>query len=386
MRIGIDALFIRPGKVGGTESYLRNLIKGFEQIDDKNEYFILTTKSNEYSFSFLKNNFHKIICDINGENQIRRVIYTNLFLPSILSKLKLDILFFPTYIRPVYRLKNIITISNIHDIQYKHFPQYFSLLQKITFNLFYRLSLKKSDSIICISNFVLNDLIKEFPDMNKEKYKVIYNPIDFDKFDIIQSAPQEVLEKKFKLKSKKYILSVASLLPHKNILTLIDAFCIYKKFNDNDIKLVLVGVKEKSTNLIMDKIKQNNIANEVVIPGFIQDEELSLLYNNASLFISTSLFEGFGMPPVEAMYKKIPTITTKCASLPEVTLEKATYYDNPKDSNELANTIKMTLSLDLSENELNEVSIEIKNKYALKHISTEYNNHFVELFLHKNQK
>lgn len=383
MRIGIDALYIRPGKVGGTESYLRNLLKGLEFIDDRNEYYIFLTESNYQTFSFTKENFRKINCPITGDKKLSRVFYVNIALPKLINNLKLDIMFFPTYIRPIYKFKKTITVSNVHDIQYKHFPEYFSFLQKVSFNIFYPVSLSLSQHVICISEFVKDDIEFNFKKINKDKFSKIYNPIDFDKFDCI-STDFTPVSNAFKITSSEYILSVASLLPHKNVETLIRAFGLYKYGNANNIKLVLVGIKSKTTSKLGNLIDELDLVNDVIITGFINDEMLSSLYKNARLFVSTSLFEGFGMPPIEAMYKKLPTISTRCASLQEVTKNLAFYYDNPTDSQELSNLIKRVLPLPLDNPRLDYISKVIKDSYELNTICQQY----IELFeyLYKNSQ
>lgn len=381
MRIGIDALFIRPGKVGGTESYLRNLLKGLESIDTTNEYFIFTSKSNADTFHFTKKNFTKVQCDIDGLNRFKRVIYTSLELPKIIKKLNLNIVFFPTYIRSAGSLRGIMTISNIQDIQYKHYPQYFSSIQKTIFNLFYPLSLKKSDRIICISDFVKNDIKKKFDHIDNSKLITIYNPIDFGKFDCAVDSSNETIKSLYGLDDKKYILSVASLLPHKNIKTLIKAFAAFKKSDSENYKLVLVGVKGKSTSELIELTAHAGVQDSVVIPGFIKDELLNSLYKNAGLFISSSLFEGFGMPPVEAMYKKIPTITTRCASLPEVTQDKAKYYLNPLDFKELAVEITNTLRHPQTYEQLSIISKDMQSAYDLNIIAQKYKDFFEQNYL-----
>ena len=380
IKIGIDALYIRPGGIGGTESYLRNLLKGLERVDNENEYYIFASKTNHETFKFTNKNFNVVLCEVDNTKKSSRIIYTSIRLPKLIRKHKIDVMFFPTYVRCIGNIKGTKIVSNVHDIQYKHFPENFPLLKRILFKLVYPLSLIKSDKNICISNFVKQDIKKYFKYINLDKYQVIYNPIDFEKFSIECDMTFEQLGNKLKIEQKSYILSVSSLYPHKNIATLIRAFSVYK-INNNDInfKLVLVGVKESSTNELCKLISKFKIEDSVVIPGFVSDKELNLLYNNASVFVSTSLFEGFGMPPVEAMYRNIPVITTRCASLPEVTMEKATYYNNPSDARELAQVIKNTLNSDAGYSK--EVRKALMEKYSLKNIALTYKQMFEEVSL-----
>ncbi len=382
IRIGIDGLYIIPGEIAGTGSYLMNLIKGLESVDNENEYFIFATKSNYKSFNISKKNFKIVICDFDNTIRFNRVLFTSTKLPKIIKNNKIDVMFFPTYVRSIQNIKGVKIISNVHDIQYKHFKENFSFSKRVLFSFTYPLSFKKSDKNICISNFVKQDIIENFKNINPNDLEVIYNPIDFEKFEVNDNITFDDFGNKHGIVKKSYILSVASLLPHKNIPTLINAFSIYKKRTGNvDIKLVLVGMRDKATNDLVKLIAENKIEDSVVIPGFVSDDELSLLYNNAKIFVSPSLFEGFGMPPVEAMYRNIPVITTKCTSLPEVTMGEVIYYNNPTDADDLSRVIEETLDKGfVYKSGINEKLIE---KYSVENAANDYKKLFEKTFSEK---
>lgn len=376
IKVAIDLLFLRPNKVGGTESYLRNLLKGFQTLDDKNNYYLFVSKNNCRQFEIDYKNFNVIKCNIDNSNRLCRLIYQNTILTKKIKNINPDIMFFPTYTRSINKLKGITTVSNIHDLQYKYYPEYFNIAKKIIFNIFYPASIKKSDYLINISDSVRNDIIKFFGNKYSNKIKTIHNPIDFDKIsndNSIESLKRVDVEK------SKYILSVASLLPHKNITTLIKAFNYYDEIYNNGLKLVLVGLKDKSTNIITELISEFDLENKVIIPGYVSNEVLASLYFNALIFISPSKFEGFGMPPIEAMYNNIPVITTRCASLPEVTLEEAYYYDPPDDYEKLANKISEVINNYPSDEKLNKIANKVYRNYNLKKIAQDYINFFEEV-------
>ena len=369
MKIGIDALFLRPQQVGGTESYLRNLLKGFSLFDRENEYFIFTSTNNYSTFEFNTSNFHLIKCDVDNSNRVKRLYYQNVHLPKQIKKIRLDLMFFPTYTRCLDNLDGLKVVSNIHDLQYKHFPKYFSFSKKVIFKIFYPMSIKKSDYLISISDFVKEDITQHFGQKYSNKIKTIYNPIDFDEIRRVE-APEEHLEH-LGINPKKYILSIASLIPHKNIATLVKAFSFFIN-QVKDYKLVLAGIKDKSTNEITRLIKELKMENKVIVPGFISNKVLAILYQNAGLFVSPSLFEGFGMPPVEAMYNKIPVIATRKASLPEVTMGKAFYYEPAKDFKALFQKMLEVIKNYPSDEELDKLAKEVYQRYNLRKITQEY--------------
>lgn len=241
-KIGIDLLWVRAGKVGGTESYIKNLLRGLQLIDEDNDYYLFVSLSNVDSFSFINAlNFHKVLCKINNNNKFLRIIYTNLILPWEINKLHLDVIFFPTYMRPITKLQ-VYSISNIHDLQYLHYPENFSLIRRLVFDIFYPISLKKSDKIIAISNFVKQDIIRflgrRIGNLDS-KIDVIYNPIEFK--DIQDEKLAKDILDKWNLKGKEFIYTVSSMFPHKNLITLLKAFKLVK--NDfKGIKLVISGI------------------------------------------------------------------------------------------------------------------------------------------------
>lgn len=174
-----------------------------------------------------------------------------------------------------------------------------------------------------------------------------------------------------------YILSVAAQYPHKNLETLIRAFArVQSQFPE--FRLVLVG--QLSRNLVgtsrqsrlEELVKEFELDQEVIVTGFVSDYELGRWYRNASLFVFPSLFEGFGMPPVEALGMGVPTLTTRCGSLLEVTMGLAQYVDNPLDPVEMAERI-----VDMLENQdhfrISEKAIqEIRKEYDVRSIGEKY--------------
>jgi glycosyltransferase involved in cell wall biosynthesis len=376
VKIGIDALFLRLGKVGGTESYLINLLKGINKINKKHQYYIFVSYNVKDKFDSFPKRFKIIVCGFNNNNRWRRIIYQNIVLPKVIKKMNLDIMFFPTYVRCLGGLSDIKVISNIHDLQYLHYPRNFGLLKRMIFNIFYPASIQKSDKLVSISNFVKDDIVCKFGDRYKDKINTIYNPIDFEE---IHKVNKPELLKKFDIDADKYILSVASLLPHKNIITLIKAFDWLLKIKRVRLKLILVGLIGKSTRLIMKTIEKYKIEDKVVILGYVTSDVLSTLYKNAKLFISPSLFEGFGMPVIEAMFSNVPVITTKEASLPEVTMNKAFYYYLPRDYKRLALKIREVLECYPPDSYLSKLSDEVYKKYNKERIAADYINLFESL-------
>jgi glycosyltransferase involved in cell wall biosynthesis len=176
---------------------------------------------------------------------------------------------------------------------------------------------------------------------------------------------------------KGYYYTVSSLLPHKNLKTLL---YVIKKLKDENShvskKLLISGIGGKSKNEIINLISKLGIEKEVVLTGFVSNEERNSLYKNAKIFLFASIFEGFGMPPIEAMMLGTPVITTKLTSIYEVTQGKAYYVEDPYSIEEWVELIKY-----VSEN--NNHKTETFKEYELKNITIQYLNLFEEMLSNK---
>jgi glycosyltransferase involved in cell wall biosynthesis len=370
LNIGINLIWVKVGKNGGVESYIRNILDGLLKFSQgKNFNFILfLSKDNYQSFRnyFKSENFKKVILPIKSQKVISRIIKENLYLDKYAKRENIDLMFVPVYSKPLRKNKNIPYIITIHDLQAFHYPEYFSKIKNMWLKYAWKRCANTSDRIVAISNFVKKDIENKL-NIDSKKISVIYNPISG--IDNIEDF--EKIKNKYSIEKENYYYTVSSLLPHKNLKTLLYTM---KKIKESDLnipkKLVISGVGGKSESEIKELINKLDIKNEIILTGFISNEERNSLYKNAKIFLFPSIFEGFGMPPIEAMNLGTPVITTKKASLYEVTKGKATYVDDPYNEDEWVEKI----------NKLNEMKLDIHNynEYNLENIIKKYINLFTE--------
>ena len=298
MKIGVDLLWVRPGKNGGTESVVRNILDGFCTYADKEFSFTLYV-SKQNADSFVKyasdERFKLHICNCNSNSQIKRVLWETCFLNSIGSKDGIDIWYYPVYSRPFFISNKIKNVTVIHDLQALHYPEYFSKFRNLFFRLAWKQDCKNSDEIITISNYCKKDILSNYR-IPSDKVKVIYNSVNSEG----KSTNFSVLEKRYGIKSNEYYYTVCSLAKHKNLITLLKAIKEIKK-TKKEVKLLVTGVKVNAENEILGFIKENNLTENIIYTGFISDEDRNALYDNCYKFVFPSVFEGFGMPPIEAM-------------------------------------------------------------------------------------
>ena len=216
---------------------------------------------------------------------------------------------------------------NPHDIQFKFYPEYFSSLKRWYLDKGYAHSLSKADGIIAISDYVKNTLEKHYQSECGYKIRLLYEPVDFEMGD----------EAVYRPASLPYILSASSILKHKNMFTLVKAFELIA--DEIPHQLIIVGCKGNGMKIINEHIKRSKVEKRILFTDYLEDTQYNWLFNHADLYVTTSLYEGFGRTPLEAMARGIRTIASKETCLPEVTMGLAEYYEPAMDEKKLAEKI-----------------------------------------------
>jgi glycosyltransferase involved in cell wall biosynthesis len=335
MKIGINLLPLRPGKNGGHEQYVRNLLMKLSTIDSDNEYYLVTAPYNEASLHFPHENVKKILfhSEITLSVKVRYLIErllgkksgSDIPLGKIISKYHFDLWFCPFFNLEPRHLK-IPSLITIPDIQHEYYPEYFSSKELFSRKRYIKPSCEMATEIITESNFSKKCFIEKLG-LDPDKIHVI--PLSAD--DRFSKPPDNVnsLIQKYALPDE-YFLYPANGWPHKNHLALIKGFSLYKKSFKTPLHLVLTGNGLQGTAAIRDPISHHNISEYVHILGYVEDEDLPGLFKNAKALVFPSLFEGFGIPLLEAMAMECPIIASDTTSIPEVAGDAAYYFD-PKN-------------------------------------------------------
>ena len=332
-KIGIDARMYGKGQ-SGLGTYIKNICDHVLKLDNKNEYSLFLRES-EFSQYKAANNIRKIKVTAKWYSYPEQTTF--LF---ELNKYKLDLMHFPHFNAPI--LYNRPRIHTIHDITPKFFPGHKlkSSWRKKGYQLTINTSLKKSEKIITISNNTKNDLIKHFQ-VPADKIEVIYLGIEAQ-FKVIENyAKIKELKAKYGI-TKPYIFFISAWRNHKNFQGLIKAFAVLKEKYKLDYQLVLGGQEDPNYPDIKKEIDNCPVKQDIIIPGFISNQELPLFYNAAELYVIPSLYEGFGITGLEAMSCGTPVVSSNKTSLPEIMGQAAEYFD-PNDTQEIASNINQVL-------------------------------------------
>lgn len=350
MLIGIDLLWVRPKICGGTESVIRNLINGFGMYDEKNEYILFVGRDTAYTFAEYGRygNIQGRICETDSLKRIKRIAWENMKLDKLARSLKVDVMFVPVYSKPNSRKVEkggIPYVTVIYDLQAIHYPEYFSGMKLIFAKRSWKKACKESVRVLTTSEYGKKDIVSNYP-AAKDKTEIIYAPVVVnDKTD--KEAGDRLfaeLSDKYGIEENRFFYTVSSMMPHKNLDTVLK---VMKECRENgnlsDFKLVVSGVGGNKKEFD-EKVREYGIEDRVTDTGFVSDEERDILYEKCGLFLFPSEFEGFGMPPVEAMMKGARVVTTKCSCIEEVTDGRAAYVDNPRDVKEWTDTIVRELA------------------------------------------
>ncbi len=365
MRIGLLVENLLLGKYGGVEVYARNLVRYLQAVDNRNEYLIFCTNLNEEAFPITNDNFKKIV-KIRNKFRDRLLFYTaKLFefmeeravlrdvkkaakkmvmgtlemLRSSSQKgeaVKPDLIHYMFTVFPYWIEQPAPVVLTVHDIQQEYYPEFFSEEVLKSRSRTYRPSAEKADHIISVSAFTKKTLVEKY-NIPPEKISVVLEGYDRDKFNRLDD--EEVAEFRHRLGlPKNFILYPAATWAHKNHINLIRAYKILReKFGVRDV-LVLSGIKKENHDAVVEEIERHGLDKYVMHLGYLPYEELPLLFNAAGLMVFPSLFEGFGIPVVEAMAVGLPVVCSNVTSLPEVAGDAAIYFD-PKDPEDIAEKV-----------------------------------------------
>jgi glycosyltransferase involved in cell wall biosynthesis len=266
--------------------------------------------------------------------RFKRIFLENIILPKYLHKKKYLLYHSPHYVLPLF-LKSP-SVLTIHDLITLDFPQYCKNDSVLYFKLLLARSIKNATKIIAVSETVKNDIIRHYP-IAKDKVRVIYHGIN----PIFRKTINKTVIDKYSI-PEQYILFVGNIEPKKNIERLIKAFDILKRTTNFTHKLVITGKKEWKCKSVFETIADLKMESEIIFTGYVPEEDLPAIYSMSDLFVFPSLYEGFGIPPLEAMACEVPVITSNKGALPEITGGNCVLVD-PYNIKEITNAMQHLL-------------------------------------------
>jgi glycosyltransferase involved in cell wall biosynthesis len=324
VRIGINALYMIPGGVGGTEIYLRELLAALAGIDPVNEYFVFTNLETDSGLVPNQANFHWKPQAVHARFRPGRILWEQIVLPLEAARYRLDVLFNPGFTAPVFAACRQVTV--FHDLQHKRHPEHFRWFDLPFWRVLLWAAAHRSRRLISVSEATRSDLLR-FYRLSEDRIAVIAHGVEpaFAHLDRSHTEP--------------YLLCVSTLHPHKNLPRLIRSYGRKKR----DFRLILAGMRGFHADKIDGLIEELGLRESIQVTGWVSREELYSLYARARAFVYPSTFEGFGMPVLEAMAAGIPVACSDIPPLREVAEDAALFFD-PLDEDGIASAIERLMS------------------------------------------
>ena len=327
-RIGIDAHMLGDHS-GGNERYYTNILRSMSVPEG---YRIFLFVKQGVDVSAFENKYD--VVRFKSQNAFVRNFVE---LSVLASSLRLDVLH-TQYFIPFIRSCRVL--CTIHDICFEHFKDIFTKKEYIRQKLLIPYAARHSQKVFTVSEHARQDIIEHYG-IPENNVVVTYNAVSEDFRKLTKDELDEAgLRQRFDISDKRFILSVCNLQPRKNLVRLIRAFTALKEKYEIEEQLVIVGKKAWMYDDILSEAIQN--AKDIIFTDYVDGLELVRLYNAAHCFVYPSFFEGFGIPPLEAMACGTPVAVSDATSLPEVVGDAGIYFD-PFDTDKMGEAIKLLL-------------------------------------------
>ncbi len=316
LRIGVNALYLIPGGVGGTEIYLRSLLGALAGIDPVNRYFIFTNRETALDLVPKGPNFQCVPQPIRAGLRPVRLLWEQTGLPLRAVGLHLDVMLNAGFTAPFFCPCPQVTV--FHDLQHKRHPEYFRWFDLPFWRFFLYWSVKVSWLVLAISQATAADLRKYYA-LPESKIRVTPLAADASLFALAQRRQPE-----------RFLLAVSTQHPHKNLDGLLRAFAIFRQRHP-DFRLVVCGMPGFYSGPLHELRESLGLRDAVEFPGWIPRKELRDFYARAWAFVYPSLFEGFGLPVVEALAAGVPAACSAIEPLAGIAADAALLFD-PHDT------------------------------------------------------
>lgn len=337
--IVIDLTPLLPsGENGGAKPVVISLIKYLSKIAQKDNFILLTANSSHQELSILDTHNVRRICVLGKKDRstiiskVGRRIKNKLFAhfrKTFLEKLKADLLFCP-FTEPFFAAINIPVISVIYDLQYADCPYFFSPHDQHSRNISFQNACQTASYLICISEFTRQSVLKHSTIALSDE-KVITVPIYIPHENTQLNISMAQILESYNLQNEKFLLYPANFWKHKNHKLLITAFAMYcKQYPHSTLKLVCTGFTNENQKNLVVAVEKMGLSERIIFPGYVPSTVLYGLLFSCRALIFPSLYEGFGIPIVEAMLAGKPVLSSNKGSLPEIGKNRVFYFDPTK--------------------------------------------------------
>lgn len=329
MRIAVNTIFLQKGRLEGYGHYAKEILSRMVQEHPEHEFIFVFDCPYDEGF-ITAPNCKPVIVSPPARHAFSFYYWYNVKAPLALRKYKPDVWLQPFGFCSLS--SKVAQVLIVHDLAFIHYPQFIAWHHRWFYKLFTKKFLRKAKEMITVSEFSKIDIMQQYG-VPAEKITVVqgaarcgFRPLSWQEREVVKGSYAD---------GREYFLFTGGIHPRKNLMNLLKAFSLFKKWQHSNMKLLIAGRLAWQYDDVLTKLKTYKYRDDVLLLGYLPDEQLMKVTAAAYAMVYPSFFEGFGLPIVEAMQSGVPVISSNAGSMPEVGGDAALYAD-PNDPDAIA--------------------------------------------------
>ena len=356
MRIAVNTIFLQKDHLEGYGYFVQEIFCRLTKKYPEHEFIFIFDRPFDQKFIF-SSNVKPIIVTPAARHALSFKFWYDVKLPLALRSIKPDIVIQPYGFCSL--TGNFPQLLVLHDLAFKHFPKFIPKHHLYYYRAFTKKFLNKAKKIVTVSEFSKNDMIQQY-EIVPEKINVVFSAAK-NIFQPIDHISQQATKEKY-ANGMEYFLFTGGIHPRKNLITLLKAFSLFKKWQHSNMKLLVAGRLAWHYDSTLEKLKTYKFRDDVVLLNYLPEDELAKITASAYAMVFPSFYEGFGVPVIEAMQCGVPVITSNTSSLPEIA-GTAALYGEPDNADAIAKQMLQLYKDETSRSKLIEAGIQQAKKF-----------------------
>jgi glycosyltransferase involved in cell wall biosynthesis len=334
MNIAVNTRFLLKDDLEGVGYFTKEVLRILVTQYPQHQFYFFFDRPYDPGFIFSAN-VHPVVIGPQARHPVLWKLWFDVKVPAALKKIAADVFVSPdSYCSLTTKVPQCVVV---HDLGFLHFPEAYKKSHGVYLRHYMPKFLKKATAIATVSQFSKDDLIKHYR-TKPEKISIVYSAVK-DSFAPLSLDRQTAIKEKY-TGGKEFFLYVGAIQPRKNLVNLLKAFSIFKKRQQSSMKLVLAGRLAWKTEEFRQLMNTYKYKDEVLLTGYLPEPELAQLIGASYALVYPSLFEGFGVPVLEAMKCGVPALTSQNTSMQEIGGDAGLYFD-PADHNDMADKLML---------------------------------------------
>ena len=357
MIIAVNTRYLWKNKLEGWGYFIQEVFRELALRHPEHQFYFIFDRPFDPQFIFSEN-VHGIVAGPPARHPLLWKYWYDLKIPRVLRRIRADVFVSPDGFASLRtRVPQCIVV---HDLGFLHQPEAYQSSHLFFYKRYMARFLQKAASIATVSQFSRDDIMQQYR-VPEAKIKVVYSAVK-DGFRSISYDEKEEVKQRW-TEGREYFIYIGALQPRKNLVALLKAFSIFKKRQQSAMKLVLAGRLAWKNDAFLELLKTYKFRNDVVLTGYVEEDELARLAGAAYALVYPSLFEGFGVPVLEGMKAGVPVLTSEKSSMAEIGGDAALYF-NPRDHKDMADAMMRIYKDETLRSQLVERGITIAAQYS----------------------